>query len=589
MTPRYVHGHNLPIGSNGLQVMIGTHTDELAIDGDGQTSLILTVKKSGAVSGVVEGPESLHELFASDANSVTVDSIWDEECAERIHASLRRALRSRTSCSFQMDDQYGAVTEFFFLPRGADRLLLMVRDLTQQKQLEKQTHRLAYTDDVTGLPNREYLFTELQKVIEVQRLKEGRSAVICMHIGDLDDYGYPLSAGQQDEVLSHLANRLENQLRGTNQGDESEFDRYSVVSRDDYRQFCVVLPSIESGEDAETVAERLVSAVSVPVNLKTRTVSIDASSGIALYPQDGTDAESLYENALAAMEDARCQQGGDVKFHSGTVRLRTLQRSDLEAELKSALHNQEYDLNYLPTIDFDSGMPVAMEALLRWPDTVLGSQPIRKIVRVAERTGLIIPIGGWVLTTACQQLSAWREAGYDDLRIAVNVSSQELVGDGMVGGLQQVLDETGIDPAALDLEINESFLARDAATGFALCNQLADLGVRLVVDDYGAGSCSLVHLVQSKVGAIKVDRSIISCLTNDENSETTVAAALAMASQLNIDVVCVGVETQQQFEGLQALGCRYAQGFLLAEPMNAETATEFLAKATAERGCVNGS
>ena len=576
------------LGCIGLHGMIESQQDERAVDNKSSTSMILTVKKSGVVSGIVEAPESLHEQLADGNEAMSIDALWSGDCSEQIHASLRRALRMRASCSFEIDGEDGAVKEFLFVPQGADRLMMMVRDLTQQKRADKKTHRLAYTDDVTGLPNREYLFSELHNVIEVQRLRQGRSGVICIHIGDLDDFGYPLSAAQQDEVLSHLAKRLESKLRGTNQGEEAEFERFSVVSRDDYRQFCIVLPSIESGENAEAVAERLVSALSMPVNLKTRSVEINASGGIALYPQDGNDADSLYENALAAMEDARCQRGGAIRFHSGTVRLRTLQRSDLEAELKSALDNQEYDLNYLPTIDFESGLPIAMEALLRWPDTVLGSQPIRKIVRVAERMGLIVPIGRWVLESACAQLCAWRDAGFEGLRIAVNVSSQELVDDGIVKGLRQILDETKLEPAALDLEITESFLTRDASNGFTLCNQIVDLGVRLVVDDYGAGACSLVHLAQSRVGAIKIDRSIVSAISGDEHSKTTIAAALAMADKINIDVISVGVETQQQFDELQGLGCRYAQGFLLAQPMNEEAATEYLTAAFSERGRANG-
>jgi EAL domain-containing protein (putative c-di-GMP-specific phosphodiesterase class I) len=310
--------------------------------------------------------------------------------------------------------------------------------------------------------------------------------------------------------------------------------------------------------------------------LRSRSVNINASSGISLYPQDGTDAVSLYENAIAAMEDARCEPGAAIKFHSGTVRLRTLQRSDLEAELRAALNNSDYDLNYLPTIDIETGAPTTMEALLRWPDTVLGSQPTRKIVRVAERTGIIVPIGRWVLRRACEQLRTWRDEGHADLRVAVNISAQELVSDGMIESLEQALGEAGIDPGDLDLELKESVLSREALTGFAVYNRLKSLGVRLVVDDFGAGTCSLAHLAQSPVDAIKVDRSIVDGLEKNDHHGATVAAALAMAGQLGITAIAEGVETESQLETLQALGCRYAQGFLLGKPMSASAALEYL-------------
>ena len=563
--------------------MTATHANAVESNRDAGGNLILTVTQSGSISSVVEAEQELRKQFEADPGSLSIDKLWPKACVDRIRASLRRALRSRTSCAFEMERADGVIEEFIFVPRGSDRLLMIVRDLTEQKRAHEHAQRLAYTDDVTGLPNRVYLFEELRKVIDVQRLKEGRSAVICIHVGHFDDYGYALSASQQDEVLAELANRMRRQLRGSNQGETADFDRFSIVSRSDYRQFCVVLPSIETGEDAEAVAERLVDALRLPVNLRTRTVNINASSGISLYPQDGTDAVSLLENAIAAMEDARCESGMAIKFHSGTVRLRTLQRSDLEAELRAALNNGDYDLNYLPTIDIETGVPTTMEALLRWPDAVLGAQPTRKIVRVAERTGIIVPIGRWVLTHACEQLRAWRDEGHADVRLAVNISAQELVGDGMIESLERALGETGVDPADLDLEMKESLLSREALTGFAVCNRLKDLGVRLVVDDFGAGSCSLAHLAQGRIGAIKLDRTIIEDLEKNEHCVATVAATLAMAEQLRIEAIAEGVETESQLETLQAHGYRFVQGFLLGKPMDADAALEYLNTDSASR------
>ncbi|MDJ0711596.1 MAG: EAL domain-containing protein [Woeseiaceae bacterium] len=556
--------------------MIDEHGGTMASKDDAHPTLILTVAQSGQVCGVVEASLALHEQFADDADSLTVETLWNKECAARIRASVSRALRTRASCSFESESEDGSVREFIFVPQGAAKVLLIMRDLTEQKRVHLDTQRLAYTDEITGLPNREFLLTELQKVVEVQRLKEGRSAVICIHVGHFDDYGYAVGATQQDKVLAQLAARLDGQLRGSNKQGAADFERYSIVSRSNYRQFCVVLPSIESGDDAEAVAERLVTELKLPVNMSNRTVIVNACGGIALYPQDGLDARSLFENALAAMEDARSEPDTAIRFHSGTVRLRTLQRTDLEAELKAALKNDDYDLDYLPVFDVNREAPIIMEALLRWPDAVLGSQPTRKIVRVAERTGLILPIGRWVLRQACERLRCWREAGHEDIRMAVNVSVQELVSDGLVEMVEQALSDFDIEPDALDIELKENWLSREAQSGFAISSRLEALGVRLVVDDYGTGPCSLADLAQSPISALKVDGSIIAGLETNDRDKAALAAALETANKLGLEAIAKGIETEKQACELRSLGYRYLQGFLLSKPMNAGAATEYL-------------
>ncbi len=537
-----------------------------------QNNLILTVSLSGSVSCVVEAPPSVHEQFAMQPDTFAVDQIWSDELAARIRCALRRAIRSRESDCIDLENSDGTVQEAILVPQGSDRILLIVRDLTDQKRAQQ----LAFMDKVTGLPKREYLLSELSKIIDVQRLKEGRCAIICIHVGQFDDYGYALSSSQQDEVLTQLASRLKSHLRGSNKEDNSNYERYSVVSRTDYRQFCIVLPSIEDGEDAESVAERLVADLQLPVSIESRTVFVSACGGISLFPQDGTDPAALYDNAIAAMEDARSSPNSNVKFHSGTVRLRTLQRSDLESELKSALQNDDYDLSFLPIVDANTGATKTIEALLRWPDAVLGSEPTRKIIRVAERTGLILPIGRWVIRKACEHLQTWHSAGHNEIRLAINLSAQEFVSDGIVENIEQILTETNTAPHDLDIELKEHVLFREAQSGFAVCNRLKALGVRLVLDDYGVGTCSLAHLSQSPIDALKIDNSFITNIDERERDKAACAAALAMAAELGIDVIAEGIETVDQATTLRDLGCRYLQGFWISTPLTAGDTLDYL-------------
>ena len=546
-------------------------------------NLVLIVSQAGSISSVVEASESVRDNLVSCVEVPSIDRLWSGEMTDSIRDSLKRTVRSRQSHSVEIEDpDTGLLNEFIFVAQGRDRVLMIVRDLSEQKLALSRARQLAYMDDVTGLPNREFLFRELQKITDVQRLKEGRAAMICLHVGQFDDHGYVLNSAQQDEVLKELATRLTTHLRGSNDDSVTDYERYSVAARTDYRQFSVVLPYIESGEDAEAVVERLINDLAQPATVGARTVTVRACGGVALFPQDGMDPAALYENAIGAMEDARNDPSAPFKFHSGTVRLRTLQRKDLEVELKTALEHNDYALNFLPIVDAETGMPTTVEALLRWPETILGTQPTRKIVRVAERTGLILPIGQWVLRHACQQLQAWHRAGHTDVRIAVNLSAQELVSDGIAERIERVLAETDTNPCDLDLEIKEHMLFREVLTDYATCKRLKALGIRIVVDDYGVGACSLANLSQSPVSALKIDNTFVSSLETSDRDKAACAAAIAMAKELGLDVVAEGVETEFQAQVLRDHGCRYLQGFLFGTPMTDSEILHYL-NATAER------
>jgi diguanylate cyclase (GGDEF)-like protein len=551
--------------------------------------MILVCSQAGAIQSVVEADEIVRAELATSLDTPSIDDLWPEALTARIRDSLKRALRSRQSHSVELKNPTDAtVSEFIFVVQGPHRVLVIVRDLSEQRRALSRARQLAYTDDATGLPNREFLFNELQKIADIQRLKEGRAAIICIHVGQFDEHGYALNSTQQDDVLRQLAARLTTHLRGSNDNSANDFERYSVAARTDYRQFSIVLPSIESGEDAEAVVARVVEDLKKPTTVGTRTVTVHACGGVALYPQDGLDTAALFENANGAMEDARNDPSTPYKFHSGTVRLRTLQRHDLEEELRMTLERKEYALNYLPIMSAESGLPTTIEALLRWPESLLGTQPTRKIVRVAERTGLILPIGQWVLRYACEQLRAWHESGHKDLRVAINISAQELVSDGIAGRIEKVLDETKTDPRHLDIELKEHTLFREFLTDYAACRKLKKLGVRIVVDDYGVGACSLAQLSQSPVDAIKIDNSIVSNLESNERDQAACAAAIAVGNELGIDVVAEGVESEGQAKFLRDHGCHYLQGFLFSTPMSDDEMQAYLKELLQTRRNVEG-
>jgi len=542
--------------------------------------MVLVVDSDGLIRDVLQAPQVTDFDPTVEWIGMSVDTLWSAEQAAKIQSIIKRTIRSREVYSAEFEHGTdGAHCESIFVPHGRDRALIVVRDVSAQRTQIVKMQKLAYVDEATKLPNREYLLDELRSCVEKSRLTEGRAAVICFEIDHSDAHGTVFSSREMDIILNELAARITHELRGANETNMADYDRYSIAARVDFRRFGVVLPCIESGTDAEGVAERLCDAIRQPIKMGTRKVAVMTRAGISLFPQDGTDAETLYENGIVAMEDATNGETAQIKFHSGTVKLRALQRQDIEQELRAALEREEFVLNFLPIIDAKTNGVVAVEALLRWPQTTLGSQSIQQVVSVAERTGLILPIANWVVRRSCEQLSRWRDAGYENLRIAVNISAQEFSQPDLVKRLTSIAGEFSIDPSLIDLDINEYMLFRDAMKDYTLCNDLKSHGFGVVVDDYGTGVCSLAHLSRSPVDAIKIDNSFVANSVDNPCDEATCAAVSAMARELGIKVIAEGVETENQADMLRKQGCDYLQGFYFSKPSLADDMSDYLCRA----------
>ncbi|MDJ0812998.1 MAG: bifunctional diguanylate cyclase/phosphodiesterase [Woeseiaceae bacterium] len=534
----------------------------------------------GHMAMIVTGDGSIEQLLQSDEtglNPGNIDDLWPTATTARIRQNLRRALRSREYFAEEIPGQEPAPSsEFIYVAQGRNKVLLIVRDASQPAGALSRMQQLAYVDDVTDLPNREFLLDELADIVDQQCLKEQRAAVIFIHIDEIEEQRGAFGHGQLHSILRELGSRLTAELRGPNAADETDPERRSIVARIDYRQFAVVLPSIHGGEDAEAVTARLTARLQEPVYVNGNAVKVRACAGIALLPQDGKDVKTLCEHASAAMEDARTGRSSSVVFHSGTVRLRSLQRQDLEFELRAALEREEFTLNFLPVVDAASGRVTAVEALLRWPESLVANQSTRKVILLAERTGLILPIGDWVLGTCCQQLRTWRDAGFDDLRLSVNLSLQEFARADLAERIAGALDASGLAPDCIDTEFTEKTLCRDAVSGFEVCNMLRSLGVGLVVDDYGLGPSSIAELTQSGVDGIKVDNTLVAQIGSNPRGKAACHAAISLAHALDLTAIAEGVETEEQTEVLTGLGADRLQGFHFCQPLEAGEVVAFL-------------
>lgn len=558
----------------GLPRSCATDSVEPAI---GESVLVLS--SDGTIITVHNPPEGAPCDQATELTGHPVESLWSGKAATLLRTYIRRTLRGRQVHSAEFEDiGNGQHFEFIFVAQGPDRVLVIVRNISDRKSAISDMQQLAYVDAVTGLPNQEYLLKELNRIAVGLRLKGGRAAVICIDIDKTDFENIAPGKTKQDAVLKELATRLIGGLRGVNQPDTPDEERYSIAVRVDFRQFVVVLPIIEDGSDAEAVTSRLSGSLGQPIEIGTSNVRVTVNAGIALFPQDGTDAMTLIENAHAAMDDAKNSQTMQPRFHSGTIRARALKRQDMELELQAALDREEFHLKYLPIVEAGTRKVKTAEALLRWPQEVFGSRPIQQVISLAEHTGLIVPIGEWVLRHSCEQLHAWHASGHSELRLAVNLSAQEFSRADLASRVAEILSASSIEPRHVDFEITEHILFRDALRDFAMCRDLKELGVGVVVDDYGTGACSLAHLTSSPVDTVKIDGGFVAHSETNPSDRAACAAATAMAHELSLKVVAESVETEEQAMFMQELGCDFLQGFLFSRPSLANEFTEYLAR-----------
>jgi diguanylate cyclase (GGDEF)-like protein len=382
-----------------------------------------------------------------------------------------------------------------------------------------------------------------------------------------------------DRLLQEVAERLSQTVRqsdhvGRLDGDTPE----ATISRLGGDEFTVVLTEVAHQEDPALVARRVLESLALPFSLGGQNVLITASIGISVSPEDGDDTDTLIKNADTAMYNVKDQGRGDYRFYNSSMNAAVLERLTIEYRLRKALDDGALRLHYQPRLDLSTGAMVGMEALLRWHDAELGNVPPTRFIPVAEETGLIGPIGSWVLRTACAQAKTWQAAGYRRITVSVNVSARQFRMDDFSGSVRSILEETGLDPSYLELELTESVLMDDAESSTEELGRLKSLGIGLSVDDFGTGYSSLSYLKRFPIDSLKIDRSFIHGLTTNADDFELTGAIVAMAHRLRLRVVAEGVETDDQRAMLVKLGCDEIQGYLVSAPVPPEDAVRHLVK-----------
>ena len=444
---------------------------------------------------------------------------------------------------------------------AASRLRVVEEQLAHAARVE----HLAYHDSLTALPNRS-LFSKLlgQSINQAHRYNK-RLAVMFLDLDRFKQINDTLGHEAGDQLLQEVAARLKACLRDSD-----------TVARLGGDEFVMLLPELAEEAYVATVAQKILSAVARPFVLLGQEFRVTASIGISTYPQDGLDEQTLTKNADIAMYQAKEEGKNNFQFYSEALNVNSLERLTLESSLRHALERSEFELHYQAKRDIRSGRITGMEALLRWQHPDLGIIAPMQFIPIAEETGLIVPIGKWVLKTACLQNMAWQTQGLPQLSMAINLTARQFFDDGLLPDLAAMLAATGMDAHLLELEIAESLLMRDVERSLGILAGLKGMGIRIAIDDFGVGYSSLATLQQFPLDTIKIDRSFIRDVASLDEDKALTEAIIAMGRTLSLTVVAQGVETKAQADFLRLNACDEFQGFYFDVPMPADQTSMLL-------------
>jgi diguanylate cyclase (GGDEF)-like protein len=445
------------------------------------------------------------------------------------------------------------------------------QDITQRKRAEEQIKALANFDNLTGLPNRRLFAERFDSAIALARQQGSRLAALFVDLDRFKQINDTQGHSAGDALLREVAERLNRCIRGgSGEGD--------VVARLGGDEFAVLLTQVSEPQQAHRVAERILEALRKPFMIGGHENFISASVGLAHYPEDGEDVDSLLCNADAAMYTVKAQGRNDVRAYRPEFNLVDRQRWEMERELHKALERGELELHYQPQVDARTGLIPGVEALMRWNHggrTV----PPSEFIPIAEENGLIVPFGEWALATAANQAAAWQRQGLRPVRVSVNIPGAHFQKAGFVELVRRVLKGANLPGRLLEIEITETMLVQDVSATLATLKGLQELEVRLSIDDFGTGYSSLSYLQRFDIDQLKIDRSFVTHMLPDSDNETITAAIIAMADALKLEVIAEGVETREQVQLLQRRGCHLMQGYYFSRPLPVAQMTALLAEA----------
>jgi diguanylate cyclase (GGDEF)-like protein/PAS domain S-box-containing protein len=448
---------------------------------------------------------------------------------------------------------------------GQTMLLATARDITESKIAEERIQFLAYYDALTGLSNRTLLQDRISKALASAHRRKENVAVLFLDLDRFKIINDTMGHSTGDVLLQEVAARLKGWVR--------EQDTVARVGGD---EFVVLLSTVAQASDAAAAAQRAVDVIAAEYSRQDSPINITCSVGISMFPENGVDSETLIKNADAAMYSAKQKGSNNIQFFTKDMNDQMVERLKLESGLRLALNREELFLVYQPQMDISTGEIVGVEALLRWQHPEFGLVPPDRFIRIAENVGLIVPIGEWVLKTACAQARKWQDEGLRQLQMAVNVSAVQFRQDGFRDQIRSVLHETGLASQYFEVELTESLLLSYVEVMFSVLRELKEMGLSLAIDDFGTGYSSLSYLRQFPVSKLKIDRSFVQDVAMNPDDAAITAAIIGMAKNLNLKVIAEGVENEAQLSFLRAHQCDEIQGYYFSRPLSADKVADML-------------
>ena len=529
--------------------------------------LISVVDAEGRI--LYQSPALRHLLGFEPEETIgrNVEQLVHRDDLEHARAAFRRILEARRSSEpieFRLRHRDGSWRTFESLGTNClanphiPGVVFNSRDVTDRKVIQQRIQHLAYHDNLTGLPNRSLLQDRLAH--SVARAERGNRKVAVLFI-DLDNFkniNDTLGHDVGDELLRQVARRLSDSVRVED-----------TIARQGGDEFIVLLESLEDGRGASVVAQKILNSLRQPFTLGGTEQHVSGSVGIAVYPDDGRDAQTLMKNADTAMFHGKALGKNTYQYFTPQMNIAVKRRMTLESALRRAVMQKDFVLHYQPQVNLETGEIIAVEALVRWQTEDSGTVMPGDFIPLAEETGLINEIGEWVLREGCRQAREWHDMGLPKRRIAINLSARQFADRGFLDMVTRVLAETGVEPGTLELEITESQVMRQTDGMILLLNKLAEMGVQLAIDDFGTGYSSLSYLKRLPIQKLKIDQSFVRDITVDPNDTAIVVAIINMARSLDLETIAEGVETAGQLALLRSKGCRIGQGFYFSAPVRA--------------------
>jgi len=483
-----------------------------------------------------------------------------------IVADYEGRLARKEATHYQRRLPTGRIIAASHQPMADGGAVAIFEDVTEREEAEARAKFLATHDDLTGLPNRVVFGQAVSEAVKVGRRYGREFAVMFIDLDRFKLINDTLGHAAGDTLLVEIANRLRRCVR------ESD-----VVSRIGGDEFLILLREVSDARQVTTVARKILAAVIKPLTIHDQECRVTASIGISLFPSDAQDEESLTKNADAAMYAAKEEGRNNFLFHSREIKTQSIERLMLETSLRRALERNELVLYYQPKFDLSRGGISGVEALLRWHHPDLGLLLPARFISVAEETGLIVPIGKWVLETACAQNMAWQRQGLPPIRIAVNLSPRQFADSNLLADIRAALEKSGMAAQLLELEITESMVMQNLERTMRVLEAIKRLGITLSIDDFGTGYSSMSLVKKLPIDALKIDRSFVREIARDADDKAIAEAIIALGRALDLTVVAEGVETAEQEAELRARHCDEIQGYLISKPVPADEFAAFLA------------